>query len=442
MTKLSKALNNLGFRSQNHSSTIQSSDLQIHQAIIENLYFAGYFNEQLIWQAINLIGFDKNSKKTNQIWSETPQLAFLLMYKIIKKSGALQDNPKLFDSKYLLNHLFDENIFDIQDIEDFMVYLVCQNAFGRIPNQERSEIVPQVWMQIYQQQYLENAQKIGLIAAINPNFTKYDESWVMGAGRYRTTTRIKHLKQLIDSGIDVGKIRLLSGNRELWVEIDNIGDVAEAKNFMIKLAEKNHIKIDTKNPFITRNVLDSPRTYINYRIGETKKLTETLMMCEIYENIFGKSQATLIDDTSKKHRPTTQSTVENIAKYIFQNRFEEDGDLKNKPEVKVMIVSNQPYCERQKLTTKRVVEKIIHHHISKKIIFDEVGGSAFNSAVKSIHSEFAALMAEKFWQYTKKTAHSAKRKRTAQRMIFSARFKDISFIPPIPTSIIPSISYD
>lgn len=442
MTKLSKALNNLGFRSQNHSSTTQFSDSQIHLAIIENLYFAGYFKEQLIWQAINLIGFDKYGNNTNQIWTKTPQLAFLLMYKVIKKSGALQDNPQLFKADYLLQHLFGEDIFDIQDIEDFIVYLVCQNAFGRIPNQERNEITPQIWMQIYQQQYLENAQKIGLIEEIKPTFKKYDESWVMGAGRYRTMTRIAHLKQLIDSGFEVGKVRLLSGNRELWVEIDNIGDVDEAKDFMLKIAEKNNIKIDAKKPFITRNVLGSPRTYINYHSGETKKLTETLMMAEIYENIFAKNEVTLIDDISKKHRPTTESTVENIAKYVFQNRFAEDGDLKDQAEIVIMIISNQPYCERQKLTTKRVVEKIVHHKISKKIIFDAVGESALNSGVKSIHSEFAALMAEKFWQYTKKTAHNVKRKRVPQKMIFSSRFEDISFIPSIPTSIIPSISYD
>lgn len=36
-----------------------------------------------------------------------------------------------------------------------------------------------------------------------------------------------------------------------------------------------------------------------------------------------------------------------------------------------MIVSNQPYCEGQKLTTQRVVKRIINKtHINKKIIFE------------------------------------------------------------------------
>ncbi len=441
MNKLSQAFDNLGFKSQPQSSSLNKfSNIEIHEAIINNLYLAGYFEEQLIWQAINLIGFDKYGNKTNQIWTETPQLAFLLMYKVIKKSGALQDNITLFKPQYLLEHLFAEYIFDIEDIEDFIVYLTCQNAFDRIPNKERHEIAPQIWMQIYKQQYLQNAQKISLVEEIKPTLNKYDEIWVMGTGRYSDMmSRLSYLKRLIDSGFDIGKIRLLSGNHEIWVDMDNISDSEEAKNFMIKIANKNNIKINNERPFIVKSVLGRPRTYINYHSSEARKLTETLMIDEMYENIVGKNEATLIDDHKKNYCLTTEGAVGNVAKYIFQDRLEE-GDLKDKSQVAVMIISNQPYCERQKLTTERIFDKVLHRNINKKIIFDAAGESASNILTKRIHSEFAALMAEKFWQYTKKTSHTAKRKRSPQKMIFSRRYKDISFVPSIPTSIIPSIS--
>ena len=220
----------------------------------------------------------------------------------------------------------------------------------------------------------------------------------------------------------------------------SISDSEEAKNFMIKIAKKNNIKINNERPFIVKSVLGRPRTYINYHSDETKKLTDTLMMDEMYENIFGNNEVTLIDDHKKNYCLTTEGAVENVAKYIFQDRLKEGGDLKDKSQVAIMIISNQPYCERQKLTIERIFDRILHRNISKKIVFDAVGDSASNMSIKSIHYEFAALMAEKFWQYTKKTSHTAKRKRSPQKMIFSRRYKDISFIPSIPTSIIPSIS--
>ncbi len=429
MSKFSAALKNLGFKS-NSAKNISTSE--IHQAVLTNLYLAGYFKELPIWRAINLISFNKEGKKTTHPWSKNPQMSFLSMRDALSKSGAFQDNPQAFKPKYLLKNLFCESTFDIEDIEDFIVYLTCQNAFGRLENQERNEIESQDWMKIYNQQYLENASKIGLINEETPAFLKYDESWIMGSGRYASIRRVKHLKEIADSGIDVGEIRILSGNRELWVEIDNIGDVVEAKDFMMKLAKKNNIRFNENQPFASRIVGGKTRTYLNYHQRETKKLTETLLMKDIYLDVFGSEIHSIIDDEVENYRPTTESTVKNITKNIFKNRLRSEGDLKNKAEIIIMIVSNQPYSKRQKLTIKRVVDKIIDRKISKKIIFDEVGKSAEDSPITYIHSEFAALMSEQFWQYIKKTAHLKKRKRLPHKMIFSTRYKNIDFIPPIP----------
>lgn len=434
MSKLDRVLNNLGNKSKiitNQNSVTKFSSSKVHQAIIENIYFAGYFKESLLWQTINLIGFNKLGQKSHQGWTEFPLLAFLLLRRTVKKS-LKQTTAGNFSLKasYLLKNLFNENIFDLEDIEDFLVYLICQNAFARIPSQERSEIVTQNWMDVHQKQYLENAATIGLVNEVQPKFSNYDETWVMGAGRYCTMTRIRHLKKLQDIGIDTGTIRLLSGNRELWLEIDNIGsDMDEAKNYLLHLAKKNNIKIDQQQPFIVRNVVGNTRTYLNYDASETKKLTETMMMRSIYNDVFGVDAFSVIDDDdNKNYRPTTESTVENITKNIFKNRLEK-GDLKNKSKILVMIVSSQPYCERQRLTTKRVVDKILKEQVSKKIVFDAVAEKS-NHKIAKIHSEFSALIAEQFWQHVRNCKKS--RKRSPQRMIFSPRYNDINFIPPLP----------
>lgn len=432
MSKLSLALRNLGFKSK----IKQFSTADIQQAVINNIYFAGYFQEIIIWQAINLINHNKRQKSDQtfeQVWGNNSKLAFLLIRKTLKKAGALQNNSQLFKAKYLLKNLFSEDIFEIEDIEDFIVYLICQNAFKRLANQERNEITQEEWTKIYHQQYIENAYKIGLVKEEEPLFKEYDETWVMGCGRAGAITRIKHLKDVFDSGVNVGEVRILSGNRELWVEIDNIGDVNEAKNYIINLANKHQIKFDKNQPFISRDVSGKTRTYMNYEVVETRKVTETIMMQELYKDIFGNKKFTTIDDISDSYRPTTQSTVENITKNIFQKRFSNNRDLSNKSKIVIMIVSNQPYSKRQKLTTQRVVNKILHHKISKKIIFDEIGKPAFNAPISTIHSEFAALISEQFWQHIKNTSHLKKRKRPPQKMIFSTKHTDISFIPPIPT---------
>ena len=78
-------------------------------------------------------------------------------------------------------------------------------------------------------------------------------------------------------------------------------------------------------------------------------------------------------------------------------------------EIKILIVTNQPHVERQTLTNQRVaLNELKKFNIKKKITFHGAGTSAAAS-IAEIHSEFGALVFEKYMQQIQKDkAHMIK----------------------------------
>ena len=217
-------------------------------AFLDNLCIAGYFKEEVIWPSMNIMQFDKTGAKKVEMWGENgPKEAFLEIRKTLDQTES--NNPEI-----LLKELFNgDSKFTDQNIEDLVLFL-AQNAFGRAPGQERNELKTQDWAKDPElaKRYLNNARSLGLIDEIPPSRTEYDETWVQGAARFRTTTRIAHLKELMYQAIAPGFIRLMTGKRELTAELDIVGgNIDESKDFMLALASDNGIKLNEANKFIS-----------------------------------------------------------------------------------------------------------------------------------------------------------------------------------------------
>jgi hypothetical protein len=387
MSRLSKVLSNFGFGEKHVAGKVYDA-CQVQIAFLENLYFAGYFKDKKIWQVFSSMdeGFESHGR-----WKKGRYATLKYFRRITNKCGANQDNPDFFRADFLLDHAFaDKNFFDEKDIEDVVVQL-GQSAFGRTKNQERSEINNHDWMAAYHDKYLRNAEILGLVLEKKPLFKTYDETWLQGSARPSAEKRVQYLKKLKKLGIKTGAIRVMTGARELWAEIDNIdGDLDEAKSFMLELAKENKIDFNEKEKFVIKNVGESDRTFLN----SYQMLTETMMMKKLYREIIGENPDEIINSHPHEgeSRPTTAIVARDVARGKFGEKFKK-GEFKKNQQIKIMIISNQPFCYRQALTIENVViSEIAHHH---EIIFDSVGSESYDE-INLIHSEFGALINEGF----------------------------------------------
>jgi len=177
-------------------------------------YIPGYFLPERLWQDINLMGGFQN-----------PELIYDHMYHVMSEANAYPINPDLFNNTHVLKHLFNSDLFDKQDIQDFITYW-GQTAFDRNLKQERNELPEKGWMVAFSQEYLLNAKILGLISEIYPKQKYYDEMWVQGASRQALMDRLEHVKKLEEEGIKFGNIRILNGGRELWAELEGVNNGA------------------------------------------------------------------------------------------------------------------------------------------------------------------------------------------------------------------------
>ena len=390
-------------------------------ALLENLYIAGYLQDEKIWEAIFLMQFDKDGNKIN-LWNKEENeinSAFFTIISDLHNSNSNQEDPDKFDATKLLNNFDKNKTLDKQAIENLIVYL-SQNAFGREKGAERNEIQKQNWMDIHKDRYLKNAAKLGMIDEILPKDKNYTETWIMGAARNRLEIRIKYLKNLIDKEIiNSGEIRLLTGERELWIEIDKINeDKQEAKQYILNLAKQNNIKTNKSEPFTIRNIADSSRTYLNYADNENRKVTETMMAKDIFNSVFGYEIYNIIDSKTDfgKSRPDT-GTNAGDASEIIKERIKKE-EIKNP---KILIISNQPYCERQAINNKRIADSICNSSIFFDFTGEEIGKENAEKMLQVIHSETACLL----YEYFATQMENELRKVPVENLMYSTRNNEI-----------------
>jgi len=290
-----------------------------------------------------------------------------------------------------------------------------QNAFGRVLDQERNELKPFDLRGDEKEKYLKNAEILGFITELNPTLKQYDESWIQGAAKLRMQSRIQYWRDLCDKNqIDPGQVKFLTGNRELWLEIDKLPgeSIEQAQEFFLRLAQLNGIAVNQEEPFKKRS---DGRTYLNYAEGETNKITETKMAQMMFRDYFNSGIENIVDSQTLqgRARPDTESGA-NAAYDEFISSAHYPSDRKPN----VIIISNQPYCDRQLLTVESAIAKKSGVENSFNL---EVCGAANEVGVTAIHSEFGALIAECYMKQMRQ--HQAERKRSPNQMMFQTRSK-------------------
>lgn len=136
------------------------------------------------------------------------------------------------------------------------------------------------------------------------------------------------------------------------------------------------------------------------------------------------SQAiTTVNTLADQHlRPTTASTAYDaalkVAKDIIGGRYE------NEKELVFLLETNNPYIERQALAAQREVNKVLKaYKLNEKGYKIKVEGVGFKCKqdVATVHSELAALIAEKWKTSTEDEAESTSVKRPIEKLLFQTR---------------------
>lgn len=436
------AANKLGFK----------QELKQHEALLKTFQLAGYFKPENIWIDLNRIGKINNIEET-----------FKEIVQVIRLSNADEDDPTLFDANAMSKNLFNSNSFDIQDSMDMILY-IAQHAFNRKPGQERNELIAQNWMIKYKSLYMEQAKCLGLIDRKSPKRNIYDFAWIAGA------SRTSLLKRIIDFNFClknyslkiVGGVIILAGHRELWADFDKINplfreellkkfklnesvdniqvfdnnnNLSEGKEYIIDLAKRFDIKLNESAPLIeykTKSECPSGRflnrVYANYAADEDKKLTETIMAKNLIEiDLKNKLSVTYIDTKAcEGTRPTTATTARDAIEECIK-LIESDQRFSNRKELTILFESSNPYIERQMLTSQQEADKFIKTRglddKGYKILIEGVGCAYNHDNVSLIHSEFGALVAEK-WKLA--TSYENKNlKRNINELLYQTRNNDM-----------------
>ncbi len=392
---------------------------EFEESVLKMYNIAGSFKKEIIWEAVNKSGAVKE-----------PNMAYKAAMATIEQSKANNTDGELFDAKYLRKNLFKD--LTQKEAKDLSLYLIQRSSFGREVGIERNELKKESIHEKLTSEYLANAKKLGLIDSINPHQSNYDIEWVAGASRAGVMARLIYSSQIkayvnIKYGTEI-----LAGQRPIWAEIDGmmpelknalmtifynktpidkmnatltVGDDAlrttEGKEYILKLAESTHIRLDPDNPFIFyKSKEECPkgffpgRHYPNYAKDETRRLTESTMSEDLAQML---NFDTNIIDTKKSNnheRPTTATTAADATqKFVTAIKEGKYGDQK---EFIVLLDTNNPYIERQALKTQIEVDKILKESglstLGYKIKIEGVGFFS-KQDYPVIKSEFAVLVA-------------------------------------------------
>jgi hypothetical protein len=441
------------------------------EAVLRIFQLAGYFTLPNIWRDLNSIGGIEN---VEEVYKE--------MSAVIKYSNADQPDPTKFNAKYLRKNLFKSDNIDLQDALDLILY-IGQYAFARDVGQERYELVSYEWMSNYPDEFRQAARLLRLIDREYPSLNEYDGGWIAGASRVALSQRIIDYNNCIVSrNIKIcGETFVLAGEREMWANIDgmspttseklleasrnnididtisllphtddDLSHINEGKSYMMKLAQSYNIKLHLSEPFIQYKSKDEcppdrfpNRIYANYDTSESSKLTETLMSRDLWKTFSNNNTSKLcIIDTSAKEesRPDTASTARDAAERLVKGILA--GDYGEKKTFVILFCTNNPFIERQALATQRQVNQVLQKYglaeKSYQIKIEGVGCSYRQQYLTIAHSEFGALLAEK-WRVAVADINKSlglHPKRDMKNLLFQTRDKNniVSDPPKIRTN--------
>jgi hypothetical protein len=464
-SKYEVACEMLGFNGYtNQKGTVTKEDQQ--EALLQIFFLSGYLKPEKIWNDINSIGGIKDPAQT-----------FKPIYRQLVDTQAHIEDFKNFRADSLRKTFFgkitDKHGLSIDDVIELLIY-ISQNSFNKQLIQEKYEGKTENWINTNKQHYTKALQTLQLIERKLPEHKHYDIGIIHGASRAELLYRMVDYNYIIkNNSLEINKTIGLSRNRELWANIDGINPsilekliknnqlrainidnidlndyenadekkVNEARQYMKLLAQKNKIKLNNTQPFISYNNNEEcpqgrlpNKIYANYAPGENKKLTEILML----KDLLKKYETTGINVADVIPMAYYKSS-KNIATSQLSNKliqYIKEGSFGNKKTINVLSQSNNPYTLRQGLVTQLALDKGLKESgLDKegyKVIVEPVGFASrpFRTSrqrVEVINSELAILIYQR-WKYML-FIKNAKPTREPKKLLFATRDKNSNPLP-------------
>jgi hypothetical protein len=376
-----------------------------YQAACSRLFFTTVEQQEALFNVFKIAGYLE------------PQLLWSAMYR-----SRIFDNPESAFVELVepSNFLSTKKYSDI-DFAKLILYM-SQTAFDRKVGQERCELNEKAWMVDRQGDYFECAERLGLMQSVQPDYKmEYDAALVLGASRPALYPRLMELNHYLKMGLKTHQLFVLTGQRELWAEIDgfhphvletfekgkeqgasvnevtvdvgfdSLADkVEEGRRYMKKLADACGVAYDQDDPFEMRG----GRSYLRMT-SDGNKITEVAMAQNLLVE-FALIKLEVIDNAMQKSgkRPDTVSTAKQVAHQFVQSIVDQKSDKKV---FNLIAVTNNPYVERQTIAVQREFDKALDHFGLHDVII-KVHGAGFKARrdVANIHSEIGALCSELF----------------------------------------------
>ncbi len=420
---LEDAFMQMGFEKQTISGEKISVEKQIND-VFSIFHMAGYLTKDTLWQSIAHIRTIADADKKNI------HQRFL---SVLDKTKGLQTQTKDFQVDSFRQQI--GNTLDPLTWMDFCLYL-AQYGCDRSPGQERHEMVEKEWMKGSENDYMVPAKELGLIAEKEPQHNHYDFVWIAGAGRPRFLQRFQMFKKYQSQVSFVSPVYALAGFRELYADIDGIGEgqsrIEEGKKYLTGLADQFKIPYNKEQPFIkysdgeTAKKQDRMPSRFYLNTISDQRLTEAHLARDLVQEI---PNAIVIDARVEEgyHRATTQSTSQAAIAH-FINRIK-GGEFGSKKTFNLLLVSNNPFIKRQELVVKRVIREGMqkHHELASYIIKVEGIGSASQSDIQVIHAELGLLFSE-MWKLARGTQDNQE---LLNSLLFTTRSKELVGLPVV-----------
>lgn len=251
------------------------------------------------------------------------------------------------------NQTIDEEFTPKANYHDLVMDVVTfvnktQDHFTiRKGTQERWHVQPKEWIiQLDYEKGLNSLRKLEIISQINPQNEFADAVCILGATMPTMFTRIKYVEELYANGLNIKNIILLTGERYVTKDID--------------ASEEVLMQIAT-----------------NYALESISSLTETHLFDYLFKNssLFNKFPTYIIDTPAKNTRPTTHTTMVELAGWL-----KEHEDIKN-----ITFVSNQPYVKYQEAIINETL-RTIEIDLNYEVVGSEYEELGLQSAIGSLGS--------------------------------------------------------
>ena len=386
-SKYELAALNLGFSIEQQKSILKISTM------------AGYFKPPKMWDDVNRSKiFDPNAEN---VFSN-------ILLPVVQKAHADKADMKILNDPYLQNNLFgrSKNYFwnadfwkpkgngiEIAQVEKWILYQ-AQNA-------EIDRLTPENWMEKNKVEFFDAANKLGLIDRIKPHHEQYDQAWIAGEPRSEVLTRlIDYLWTCKKYGIEIkGDVKVLSGARELWTEIDgtNPGLLKILYEYLMNGGNGARAKIDyfaLLEP--TESSSESIEDGIKYKIAselwyEIKTNPDLLKILYI-----GFANGVYIDNLAERGIVDIQDSKSSQLSIIENIKNGQYGDQKT---FHILLESNNPYILCQGLATQRMADEALKkaglYEQGYRIKIDAVG-FANKQDVSTVFSEFRTYIDESY----------------------------------------------